>query len=100
HKLAELPQLPSDWWRLELQMRRDANANFVELGNEVLDQLYRVHDIEKNAITGQDYAILIAITEHPELLGELSKYQRMKYRKMLREVQKSTLAEDLSELLI
>src|SRR5699024_1986835 len=45
HKLAELPQLPSDWWRLELQMRRDANANFVELGNEVLDQLYRVHDI-------------------------------------------------------
>ena len=99
HELAELPQLPSDWWRLELQMRRDENANFVELGNEVLDQLYRVHDLDRNAITGQDYVILIAITEHPELLGELSKYHRKKYRKMLREVQKSTLAENLSELL-
>lgn len=100
HELAELPKLPTAWWRLELQMRRDANENFVELGNEVLDQLYRVHDIDKNAITGQDYAILIAITDHPELLGELSKYQRTKYRKMLREVQKSTLSEELSELLV
>src|SRR5699024_7506584 len=45
HELAKLPELPSAWWRLEVQMRRDANANFVELGNEVLDQLYRVHDI-------------------------------------------------------
>src|SRR5699024_618229 len=43
HELAELPELPADWWRLELQMRRDANENFVELANEVLSQLYRVH---------------------------------------------------------
>ena len=100
HKLAELPALPSDWWRVEFQLRRDASEDFVNLATEVLSGLHHVNDLDPTKLNPKDYALLIAFIEHPELLGQQTQYNRSKYRKLLNSAKKDTsLSTALKETL-
>lgn len=100
HKLAELPKLPADWWRVEFQLRRDKSEDFVNVANDVLDGMHHVNDVDPTKVNAKDYALLMAFIDHPELLGQQSQYNRSKYRKLLNSVKKETsLSNALKETL-
>ena len=100
HKLAELPELPADWWRVEFQLRRDKSEDFVNVANDVLSGMHHVNDVDPTKVNAKDYALLMAFIDHPELLGQQSQYNRSKYRKLLNSAKKDTsLSTALKETL-
>lgn len=85
-----------DWWRLEVQMRRRSSLEFEEKVVPILENIHTIENIDKEKLKIQDYLALISLSEHQELWGLLSQYQRSKYRKLLRE---AAIESQLSKLL-
>ena len=80
----ELPEL----WRIEFQLRGKACA---DTWTACADKLL-IHKIEfPQATKGSDVVMCLALQEHPTYFGYLSKYERAKYRKMLKQAKEADL---------
>lgn len=95
-----LDELEKPWWRLEFQMRRKLSQDFEQVALKSIRSLYTLSDIDFENMKPLDYMVLIALCEHKELWGKLTKYQRRKYRQLLREnVTNSELVHSLEQCL-
>lgn len=78
----------ADLWRIEFEMKGPKVADTWTACAEKL----LIHKIEfPQATKGSDIVMCLALQEHPTYFGYLSKYERAKYRKMLKQTEGTDL---------